>query len=181
MDFEIYIMILLVLVVVAFIVLIITPTLSPDRERIYRDFDMLTINVKYIRDIKPIDIIDVGDWIDLRSGIDLELEPFQYYSIPLGVAMQLPGGYSAIIAPRSSTFLKWGIIQTNSIGIIDNSYCGDGDEWKIPVLAMRKTKIHKNDRICQFRLVPCGDELELVKVKSLGNANRGGFGSTGYK
>ena len=142
---------------------------------------MLNIKIKYIRDIKPVQFYDGGDWIDLRSGEDIELFAGSYYEIPLGVAMELPKGYSAIIIPRSSTFKKWGIIQTNSVGLIDESYCGDNDEWKLPVIAMRKTKIHKNDRICQFRLVPCGDELELVKVKSLGNANRGGFGSTGYK
>ena len=153
----------------------------------YEDYEdereqiMLTIKVKYLRDIKPIVILDDGDWIDLRAGADVVLEAGGWCCIPLGVAMQLPEGYSAIIAPRSSTFAKWGIIQTNSIGIIDNSYNGDGDEWQLPVLAFRKTTIHKNDRICQFRLVPNSDFVDMVKVNTLGNDNRGGFGSTGHE
>lgn len=145
------------------------------------DEKMVTIKIKYLRDIKPITILDGGDWIDLRAGADVTLEAGGYCCIPLGVAMELPDGYSAEIVPRSSTFSKWGIIQTNSIGIIDNSYCGDEDEWILPVLAFRKTTIHKNDRICQFRLVSNSDYIELEKVNSLNNKNRGGFGSTGHE
>lgn len=142
---------------------------------------MLTVKVKYLRDIKPITVLDDGDWIDLRAGCDITLEPGGYCCIPLGVAMELPEGYGAIIAPRSSTFSKWGIMQTNSIGIIDNSYHGDGDEWQLPVVAFRKTKIHKNDRICQFRLIANCDYINLEKVSTLNNADRGGFGSTGHE
>ena len=142
---------------------------------------MLNIKIKYIRDIKPIQFYDGGDWIDLRSGEDIELFAGSYYEIPLGVAMELPKGHSAIIIPRSSTFKKWGIIQTNSVGLIDESYCGDNDEWKLPVMAMRKTKIHKNDRICQFRIIKQSDYLDFKVVKTLGNPDRNGFGSTGEK
>ena len=140
---------------------------------------MLEIKIKYLKDIKPIQIYDIGDWIDLRAGEDVELDAGEYKVIHLGVSMQLPVGYTAIIAPRSSTFSKWGIIQTNSIGIIDESYCGDNDEWGMPVLAFRKTKIHKNDRICQFMLFKKSEEVDLIKVKTLGNKDRKGFGSTG--
>lgn len=142
---------------------------------------MLNIKIKYIRDIKPIQFYDGGDWIDLRAGEDIELFAGSYYEIPLGVAMELPKGYSAIIIPRSSTFKKWGIIQTNSVGLIDESYCGDNDEWKLPIMAMRKTKIHKNDRICQFRVIKQSDYLDFKVVKTLGNTDRNGFGSTGEK
>lgn len=140
---------------------------------------MLDIRIKYIRDIKPIEIFLDGDWIDLRCAEDVELKAGESYIIPLGVAMELPRGYTAIIAPRSSTFKKWGVIQTNSIGIIDESYCGDNDEWGMPVLALRNTKIHKNDRICQFRLINKSDFINLQVVKTLGNKDREGFGSTG--
>lgn len=142
---------------------------------------MLNVKIKYLRDIKPIEFYDGGDWTDLRSGEDIELYTGSYYEIPLGVAMELPKGYSAIIIPRSSTFKKWGIIQTNSVGLIDESYCGDNDEWKLPVMAARKTKIHKNDRICQFRLIKQSDYLQFKVVKTLGNPDRNGFGSTGEK
>lgn len=141
--------------------------------------NMLPVKIKYVRDIKPIDYIEDGDWIDLRAGLDITLEPAGSCVIPLGVCMELPPGYSAIIAPRSSTFKKWGIMQTNSIGIIDNSYCGDNDEWGLPVIAFRKTTIHKNDRICQFRLVKTGEVIDFHRVKELGNPDRKGFGSTG--
>lgn len=140
---------------------------------------MLEIKIKYVRDIKPIEVNEIGDWIDLRSAMDISLEPFEFTYLSLGVCMQIPKGYTAIIAPRSSTFRKWGIIQTNSIGVIDESYCGDNDEWCLPVLALRRTHIHKNDRICQFRLVKKTESIDFTRVNTLGNADRGGLGSTG--
>ena len=141
----------------------------------------MKIKLKYIRSIKPIEAFENGDWIDLRSAEDIELEPFEYACIPLGVCMELPKGYSAVIAPRSSTYKKWGIIQVNSPGIIDESYCGDNDEWCLPVIALRTTKIYKNDRICQFRLIKKTDSLTFNVVQELGNPDRNGFGSTGSK
>ena len=140
---------------------------------------MLEIKIKYLTDIKPIEVSDNGDWIDLRAAKDIELEKFEFAYIPLGVSMQIPKGYTAIIAPRSSTFKKWGIIQVNSLGVIDESYCGDGDQWCMPVLAMRTTKIYKNDRICQFRLIKKTDKIDFSRVKTLGNEDRCGLGSTG--
>ena len=120
-----------------------------------------------------------SDWIDLKAAQDYELNQFEYTLINLGFALQLPDGYEAHIVPRSSTFKNFGILQTNSMGIIDNSYCGDEDYWKLPVIAMRDTVIKKGDRICQFRIVEKMSNIEVEIVKSLGNENRGGFGSTG--
>lgn len=99
--------------------------------------------------------------------------------IPLGVAMELPHGYEALVAPRSSTFKKYGLILANSIGIIDESYKGDNDEWNFLALAVRDTKIHKNERICQFRIIQHQPLIHLEEVETLGNADRGGIGSTG--
>lgn len=138
-----------------------------------------SIKIKYLKDIKPIEENIMSDWIDLRCAEDIYLKAGEYSVIPLGVAMELPRNYEAIIAPRSSTFKKWGIICTNSIGIIDESYNGDDDEWRFPVLAMRDTVIHKNDRICQFRIIEHQPFIMFKKVSYLGNENRGGFGSTG--
>ena len=98
---------------------------------------------------------------------------------PLGVAIEIPKGYEAIVVPRSSTYSRYGIIQTNSIGVIDESYCGDGDEWKLPAYAMRGTDIPKDTRIAQFRIIKHQPEFEIEVVSELGNENRGGFGSTG--
>jgi probable deoxyuridine 5'-triphosphate nucleotidohydrolase yncF len=120
-----------------------------------------------------------SDWIDLKAAQDYELNQFEYTLINLGFALQLPDGYEAHIVPRSSTFKNFGILQTNSMGIIDNSYCGDEDYWKLPVIAMRDTVIKKGDRICQFRLMEKMSNIEVEIVKTLGNENRGGFGSTG--
>lgn len=142
--------------------------------------NICSIKIKYCRDIKPI-VIDseVGNWIDLRSAVDVELEAGTFTVIPLGICVELPKDYEAIIAPRSSTYKKWGIIQVNSIGIIDSSYKGDDDEWGLPVIALWNTKIHKNDRICQFRILKRQPEIEFKIVEKLGNKNRNGFGSTG--
>ena len=93
--------------------------------------------------------------------------------------MELPEGYEAHIVPRSSTFKNFGIIQTNHYGIIDESYCGDNDQWCFPAFALRDTIIHKNDRICQFRIVKKQPPVEFEVVEHLGKTDRGGFGSTG--
>lgn len=142
---------------------------------------MLKVKIKYIRDIKPLEMFTNGDWVDLRSAIDIDLDALEFAIIPLGVAMELPDGYEAHIAPRSSTFKKWGIIQVNSVGVIDSSYKGDNDEWCLPVIALRRTHIHKDDRICQFRLVENQRDFAFSRVTMLGNPDRKGFGSTGEK
>ena len=138
----------------------------------------MKIKVKYHTDILPLEMNEKGDWVDLRAAEDMILRP-GFSRIPLGISVELPEGYEAHIAPRSSTFKNWGIIQTNSVGVIDNSYCGDNDIWMMPVYATRDTYINKNDRICQFRIVEKQPHLEFETVDHLGNEDRGGFGSTG--
>lgn len=137
------------------------------------------IKIKYLRDIEKIKLIDVGNWIDLRSAENITMKAGEYKLIPLGVAMELPIGYEALVAPRSSTFRKYGVTLVNSIGIIDESYKGDGDEWNFLAYAVRDTVIPKNERICQFRIIEHQPRIELVEVDTLGNPNRGGIGSTG--
>lgn len=139
----------------------------------------LSIKIKYFRDIEPIQKFENGDWIDLRSGIDIDLKAGDQVLIPLGVGMILPDGYEAHIVPRSSTLKKFGIIQGNHMGIVDNSYSGDGDEWMMSVIAFRDTHISKNDRICQFRVLKKQPKLVFEKVKNLNETSRGGFGTTG--
>lgn len=120
-----------------------------------------------------------SDWIDLRCAETIELKAGESKLIPLGVAMKIMPGYEAHIAPRSSTFKNYGIWQTNSIGVIDNSYSGDNDMWRMPVCATRDVTINKYDRICQFRIVEKQPEFKFVEVEHLDEADRGGFGSTG--
>lgn len=140
-----------------------------------------TINIKYFTDVEPIEKINKGDWIDLRAAERVELKAGEYKLIPLGVGMILPEGYEANIVPRSSTFKKWGIIQTNSFAVIDNSYSGDNDQWFYPVYATRDVVIEKNDRICQFRLNEIQKPIAFEVVEHLNDTDRGGFGSTGTK
>ena len=139
----------------------------------------MKIKVKYHADILPLEMNEKGDWVDLRAAQDMKLWEGCSYRIPLGISVELPERYEAHIAPRSSTFKNWGIIQTNSVGIIDNSYCGDNDIWMMPVYATRFAEIKKNDRICQFRIVEKQPHLEFEAVAHLGNEDRGGFGITG--
>lgn len=120
-----------------------------------------------------------GEWYDLRCAKDMYLIAGDLAYIPLGVAIELPEGYEAIVAPRSSAAKKFGIIQANSLGVIDHAYCGDNDEWMMPVYAIRNTTIHKNDRICQFRIQKIQPEADIVYVSELGNKDRNGIGSTG--
>lgn len=143
---------------------------------------MQTINIKYFNeDLIHIDKIVNGDWIDLRSSENVSLLKGEYYLLPLGVAMELPKGYEAHIVPRSSTFKNFGIIQTNSKGIVDNSYCGNNDQWYMPIIAMRDTTINLNDRVCQFRIVKNQEDITFETVDELESINRGGIGSTGVK
>ena len=137
------------------------------------------IPIKYHADIYPLEKTKKGDWIDLRAAEDVELAAGESKCISLGVSMKLPEGYEAIIIPRSSTFKHWGIIQTNHCGLIDNSYCGDDDIWMFPALATRDVLIEKNSRICQFRIQKKMDDLRFIPVETMGNENRGGFGSSG--
>lgn len=138
---------------------------------------MEKIKIKYFKD-NGLNKISVGDWIDLYTACESNLKKGEFCLIPLGVAMQLPKGYEAHLVMRSSTFKKFKVIQTNAIGIIDNSYCGDNDEWKLPVYAMEDTYIPSCERICQFRIVKTQPDIEFISVESLGNCDRGGFGST---
>ena len=141
----------------------------------------INIDVMYHNpDLIPINLLEKGDWIDLRAAKEYKLFSGEFYLIDLGISMKLPEGYEAHIAPRSSTFKKWGIIQTNGIGIIDNSYCGENDIWMMPVLATKGADIHVNDRVCQFRIVKkMSNNIEINTVEHLNTQDRGGFGSTG--
>lgn len=141
-----------------------------------------TINIKYVKDgVEKIEIISGGDWIDLRIAEDISLEAGEFKLIPLGIAMMLPKGYEALVIPRSSTFKKYGIIQANSVGLIDETYCGNNDEWHFPAYATRNISIPKNTRICQFRIIEHQPPVGIVEVTELSEVNRGGFGSTGEK
>ena len=124
---------------------------------------------------------DNGDWVDLYTSEDIVLKPGDFKYIPLGVAMELPKGYEALMAPRSSTFKNWGLLQSNSIGVFDESFCGDDDQWMFPVYATREVKIPKGTRLCQFRVIEHQPAIEFDEVETLGNPNRGGWGSSGTK
>ena len=142
---------------------------------------MKNIQIKYFTDdIEKLTYIDgKSDWIDLRAAKEMELKAGQYAMIPLGVAMKLPEGYEAHIVPRSSTYKNYGLIQTNHMGVVDESYCGDNDQWHMPVYALRDTVIHVNDRICQFRIMEHQPKIVFEEVEALSAPDRGGFGSTG--
>ena len=141
----------------------------------------MKIRIKYFTDkIDKLCYIDgKSDWIDLRAAEDVELKAGEFALIPLGVAMELPKGYEAHVVPRSSTFKNFGVIQTNHMGVIDETYCGDQDQWFFPAYALRDTVIHVNDRICQFRVMEHQPALTFEETKTLGHEDRGGHGSTG--
>lgn len=178
---------------------------------------IMKIKIKKINpDIKLPEFIDKGEWVDLRASNKIIMKApqagvlrrkkvndkeisfrdvsFDATLIPLGIAMEIPKGYEAIILPRSGTFKNYGITMSNSAGIIDNSYCGDNDEWKFGAIAFRNTTINVGDRICQFRVQLSqkatmwqkikwlfSSKIEFIEVSHLGNKDRGGFSSTGVK
>lgn len=162
---------------------------------------METIEIKYFsEDVPKIKKIEQGDWIDLYAADDFALTLFEHKYIPLGIGMKLPEGYEAYILPRSS-LIKKGIICANSMGMIDNSYSGENDQWHFSALCISEPKegwdgyftnrvgerapyvyIHKGERICQFRIMKSQPEIEFKIVDKLSDKSRGGLGSTGgYK
>ena len=143
---------------------------------------MKKIDIKYFdEEMTKIEKIKLGDCIDLRSAVDIDLKKGEFKLIPLGIAMKLPKGYEAHVYPRSSTFKNYKILQVNSVGIIDCSYCGDNDQWMYPSYATEDTHISKNDRICQFRIVKNQPKISFNVVEKLLGKDRKGFGSSGIK
>ena len=155
--------------------------LVPNNETIKNSNKYKSIKIKYFTDkIEKLRYIDgKSDWIDLRAAEDITLKAGEFKLIPLGVAMELPKGYEAHVVPRSSTFKNFGVLQTNSMGVIDETYCGDNDQWFFPALAMRDTQIKVNDRICQFRIMKHQPQIDFEETERLKNSDRGGHGSTG--
>lgn len=143
----------------------------------------MNIKIKYFADdMEPLTYIDgKSDWIDLRAAQDMTIAAGTYVAIPLGIGMKLPVGYEAHVVPRSSTFKNFGLLQTNSMGVIDETYCGDNDQWHFPAYATRDTVIHKNDRICQFRIMEHQPTIEFTPVEHLADESRDGFGSSGIR
>lgn len=140
----------------------------------------MQIRIVYHGDVPRLTKIRQGDWIDLCTAEDVELKTGEFKLIPLGVSMKLPEGYEAHMVPRSSTFKRYGILQANSFGVIDESYCGQEDIWHFPAYATRDTFIEKGTRICQFRIFEKMPLITFEEVEFLTDASRGGFGSTGY-
>lgn len=137
------------------------------------------IIIKRVGDVPMPEHIAVGDWIDLCNSEDVSINTFECKPIPLGVCMKLPEGYEAHLLPRGSTYKNFGIIQANSMGIIDESYCGDNDQWFMPAIALRDTTIPKGSRICQFRIMPKMEKVKFVETFQMLDKDRGGYGSTG--
>lgn len=154
-----------------------------DTADIYNQPDMprfkTTIDIHYLPGAPHLEAIDKGDWIDLYTYEDYVFGPGDFHLVNLGVSMKLPEGYEAHIAPRSSTFKRYGLIQTNSVGVVDSSYCGNDDVWMMPCYATRAVSIPKGTRLCQFRIMPTQPTIDFNEVEYLNGEARGGFGSTG--
>lgn len=150
----------------------------------------MEIRIKYFEGAVRLKKIAKGNWIDVYANKDMFIKEGERAMIPLGFALELPKGYEAHLAPRSSTFKTWGIIQTNSVGVVDDTYIGDNDQWHMPVFCLqgkdlnediKGTFIKRGDKIGQFRIMEVMGDIELLEVDSFGNEDRGGFGTTGKK
>ena len=141
--------------------------------------DNFIVDIKYLPGAHELEQVEWGSWIDLYTYEETSLKQGDQKYINLGVAMKLPEGYEAIVAPRSSTFKNWGITQTNSIGVIDSTYCGDNDIWMFPAHATKTITIPAGTRICQFRIQKEQPKITFNKVETLGEKDRGGLGSSG--
>ena len=144
--------------------------------------ESLKIKIKFnSAEMENFSPVQHGDWIDLRAAEDVSMKEGEFRLISLGVSIKLPEGYEAHVVPRSSTFKKWGVLQANHMGVIDEAYCGENDIWRFPALAMRDTEIKKGDRICQFRVMKKQPPIIFEVVDHMEDQDRGGFGSTGER
>lgn len=146
----------------------------------------MKLRVKYLQDATRMNKITKGNWIDVYAYQDTFVPEGERAMINLGFALELPKGWEGHLAPRSSTFKTWGVIQTNSVGVVDDTYIGDNDIWHMPVYCLQAkdengTWIKKGDKIGQFRIMEVMPEIEFEEVESFGNQDRGGFGTTGVK
>lgn len=155
----------------------------------------MIIRIKYFDKATKLKKITKGNWIDVYANKDVFVKCGERAMVPLGFALELPEGWEGHLAPRSSTFKTWGIIQTNSVGVVDDTYIGDNDQWHMPVYCLqgkdiesddnveeiKGTWIRKGDKIGQFRIMEVMPEIEFEEVESFGNKDRGGFGTTGTK
>lgn len=146
----------------------------------------MKIKIKYLQDATRMNKITKGNWIDVYAYEDTFVPEGERAMINLGFALELPKGWEGHLAPRSSTFKTWGIIQTNSVGVVDDTYIGDNDIWHMPVYCLQAkdengTWIKTGDKIGQFRIMEVMPEIEFEEVESFGNQDRGGFGTTGVK
>lgn len=153
----------------------------------------MRMKIKYFDGAKKLEKINKGNWIDVYANKDIFIPLGQRAMIPLGFALELPKGWEGHLAPRSSTFKTWGVIQTNHVGVVDDTYIGDNDQWHMPVYCLQNTEaleciddtpgtwIHKGDKIGQFRIMEVMPDIEFEEVESFGNEDRGGFGTTGVK
>ncbi len=139
------------------------------------------LKIKYhVKELEKLRYIDgKSDWIDLRVAENVSMKQGEYRLISMGISVEIPKGYEMLIVPRSSAYKNFGILQTNAMGVVDESFCGDNDIIHMPILAMRDTELHINDRIGQFRLMPHQPEVHFIEVDHLDNEDRGGFGTTG--
>ena len=144
---------------------------------IYKDYVNQIVNIKYFDKTLP-ELECYGDWIDLYNKEEISLKVSEHKLIDLNVAFKLPKGYEAHILPRSSTFKNYGLLIANSMGVVDNTYCGDNDEWKLSAIATKEVTIPKGSRIAQFRIIP-SQNVNLKTVENLNGSDRGGFGSSG--
>lgn len=138
-----------------------------------------TIQIKYKEGSPHLSMTDKQDWCDLYTYEDVTLHAGDFRIISLGVSMRLPEGYEANIVARSSTFKRWGILQTNAFSVIDESYCGNDDDWGYPVYATRDVTIPKGTRLCQFRINKKQPVIVFEEINDLKSSARGGFGTSG--
>lgn len=148
----------------------------------------MQIRIKYFDNAVKLKKIAKGNWIDVYANKDVFVEEGSRAMVPLGFALELPEGWEGHLAPRSSTFKTWGVIQTNSVGVVDDTYIGDNDQWHMPVFCLqgkdiqddkKGTLIKIGDKIGQFRIMEVMPQIEFVEVDSFGNEDRGGFGTSG--
>jgi dUTP pyrophosphatase len=116
---------------------------------------------------------------DLFCREDTEIAPRTIELIPANVIVRIPAGYMLLLTLRSSTPRRKGLLIPNGVGIIDQDYCGEGDELKVQVLNFHEeaVMVQRGERIAQGIFVPIS-QVAWLETDEVGKG-RGGFGSTG--
>ena len=142
----------------------------------------MNVRIKRIDPTLPLPRYATGGAVafDLCARNAVTIGPGETARVPCNVVIEVPPGYALLVVSRSSTPVRKGLLKANGVGVIDQDYCGDGDEIQALFHNVTATPVtvERGERIAQALLVPA-PRVTWEEVARFTGDDRGGFGSTG--